>query len=205
MVVLIVGLVLGWGHRGDLAAWRDGLRGARAAETAPRHQGPQAGRPSPAALKRAQDKEDLISVPSGPRTVVLTADELASLVADGLEPEARRSLDSIAVTLEGDRFTLNARVRTAALGDALGPLTQLLNPYERLQLSGPAHVRSPGHVGWTPDSLMLRTFTVPPGGIAGLIRALTGARDGTIPIVVPATVGALRIRADGVTFVRRSR
>jgi hypothetical protein len=126
-------------------------------------------------------------------------------VADGLVPAARQALDSIGVTLGEDRFTLDARVRTSVFNaTALGPLAGMLNPYEPVTISGPAHVSGPGRIAWTPDAFALRAFPFPPSAIPSLIRALTHAKDGAIPIAVPATVGDLRIRADGLSFYRRA-
>jgi hypothetical protein len=59
-------------------------------------------------------------------------------------------------------------------------------------------------VAWRLDSIRLRAFPFPASLVPRLVNAVTGGRDGTVPIVVPATVGDVRIRSDGVTFYRRA-
>ena len=141
----------------------------------------------------------------GPAFVVLSADEMAALIAHGLDPVARAALDSVTVVLAPDRFTLEAQVRTARLGrDLLGPFTGVLGERERLRMGGPAAVAAPGRVAWRPDEFQVRAFPFPAALVPRLVNALTGGRDGTVPIAVPATVGDLRIQSDGVTFYRRT-
>jgi hypothetical protein len=59
-------------------------------------------------------------------------------------------------------------------------------------------------VGWTPDEIVLRAFPFPASVVPRLVNAIMGVRNGVVPIVVPPTVGDLRIREDGVTFYRRA-
>ncbi|HEY2823932.1 MAG TPA: hypothetical protein VGI83_00145 [Gemmatimonadales bacterium] len=203
-VVLAVCAVLGWTYRAEIdTAYHRLLPPPPPPAVAPAPQGSATGRPSPAALRTARQKEDAMAQANGPGVVVLSPDEVASLVQDGLVPQARQALDSITVTFGTDRFTLEARVKTATFGPALGSLAGMFNPYEPLKLSGPAQVARPGRIAWSPDELVIKSFPFPKATVPALVRQLTGAPDGAIPIFVPATVGDLKIRPDGVRFYRK--
>lgn len=163
------------------------------------------GIPSPTDLERARRQEAAMAAPDGPASVVLSADELAALVEDALEPAARRVLDSIRVVLYPDRFALEALLRTAGVDHGLlGPLGDVLDPWEPLRAAGPAAVSAPGRVAWRPDELVVRAFPFPRSVVPRVVSGLLGVRDGVVPIPVPSTVGEVRIRADGVTFIRRT-
>jgi len=164
---------------------------------------PRVGRPTNAAAHSARAKQEAMAERDGPPYVVLTADELASLIRDGLDPVARRALDSVEVTLQVDRFELRGQVRTALIEAMLGPFAGMLAAREPLVLGGPARVTGVGVVAWEPDSVLVRAFPLPRAAIPVLINRLTGGKDGSLRIGVPATVGDLRIRPSGVTFYRR--
>lgn len=162
------------------------------------------GRPSAAALTSARGKQDAMRRPNGPRSVTLSADEMASLVQDGMQPQARQALDSVSVSLDPGRLTLHGQLITAAWGPELfGPLAAMFEPRESITVSGPARAAAPGLMAWEPDSFRVRTFMLPQGAIPVLVRRLTGASDGAIPIAVPPTVAQIRIESGAVTFSRR--
>lgn len=141
----------------------------------------------------------------GPAFVVLTADEIASLVWDGLDPAARVALDSLHVTLDEDRFTLEAMLRTHVFGrDLLGPLEGILAEREPLRVAGPARYRAVGVVAWEPNAFAIRAFPFPQALVPRLVNRLTGRTDGYVQLAVPETVGDVRVRPGGVTFYRRT-
>jgi hypothetical protein len=189
--------------------YRAQLVGAVRSVTGSRGQPPDTtaatGIPSADALRIARRKERSLERADGPDSVTVSADEMAALIVDGLDPLAREALDSLVVTLAPGRFALDARILTTRLGrEALGPLAGVLDERERLRMSGPAEVAGRGRVAWRLDSIRLRAFPFPASLVPRLVNAVTGGRDGTVPIVVPATVGDVRIRSDGVTFYRRA-
>ncbi len=164
-----------------------------------------AGRPSQSALESALEKERAIERRDGPERVVLTADEMASLIEDRLATEARQALDSIAVTLDRDRFSLEAELQTELFGrDLLGPLRGMIDPREPIRVSGPADIRAPGVIGWEIDEFRVASFPFPGPAIPVLVDRLTGGEGGAMLFAVPAEVDDLRIRPDGVTFYRRT-
>ena len=163
------------------------------------------GRPSPAALRSAQDKEATIARSGGAGRIVLDADEMASLIEDRLDTRARMALDSIRVILEPGRVSLEAELLTDVFGrDLLGPLRGIIDPREPVRVSGPAEVVAPGIVAWKVDQFVVSSFSFPGPTIGPLADRLTGGSDGVILISVPATVGDIRVSPDGVTFFRRA-
>lgn len=165
--------------------------------------GANLGRPSAAALATARAKEDSMRRPRGPVSVTLSPHEMASLVDAGLDPQARRAIDSLGARLQPNRLTLHAYLVTSILGPELGPMAMLLDSMEPIWVSGPARVTAPGVIAWEPDSFKVRSYSLPPGSIPRLVNRLTGGTDGTIPIAVPPTVTRIRIDAGRVTFSRR--
>jgi len=162
------------------------------------------GKPSATSLASAREKEDAMRRPRGPASVTLNVDEMASLVEANLQPEARRALDSVGVRLEAGRLTLQGQLITAAWGaDVFGPLVAMFNAREPVFVSGPARATAPGVIAWEPDSFIVRNFTLPQSAIPMLVKRLTGASDGAIPIAVPPTVTRIKIESGTVTFSRR--
>src|SRR6185295_6922571 len=82
VVILGVCAVLGWVYRAQVDAVYHRMFPAPAAPVAaaPARQQSEPGRPSPEALRTARQKEDAISRQGGPGVVVLSPNEVASLV-----------------------------------------------------------------------------------------------------------------------------
>lgn len=202
VTLLILGAVLGYHYRAQLRGLVDSVWSDAAVVTDSLS---LAGLASEDALTRARRKEARMASRSGPATVRLTAAELAALIEDGLDPVARRSLDSIRVVLAHDRFTVEALLVTTGLErGVLGPLGDIVDAREPVRFAGPAVMTEPGRVAWVPDEIVLRAFPFPASVVPRVVNAILGVRDGAVPIAVPATVGDLRIREDGVTFYRRT-
>ena len=202
LTVLLLGAAGAWYFRADIAeAYRAVVERRDAGDTVQL----TIGRPSPTALESAMEKELAIGRRGGPERVVLDADEMASLIADRLAIEARQALDSITVTLERDRFSLEAELQTELFGrDLLGPLRGMIDPREPIRISGPARVRAPGVIGWEIDEFRVASFPFPGPAIPVLVDRLTGGEGGAMLFAVPAEVDDLRIQPDGVTFYRRA-
>jgi hypothetical protein len=200
--LLVIGGIAAWHYRAQIGGLVDSVRGEPAAWSADTTGA--VGYPSERALRSARRKEARMAAPDGPAEVTLTADELAALIADALDPMARRVLDSLRVVLAPDRFTLEGALLTTGLDRGLlGPLSGVLDPWEPVRMGGPAEVVGRGRVAWRPDELMLRAFPFPGALVPRLVNAIMGVQNGAVPIPVPATVGAVRIGADAVVFERR--
>ena len=202
VTLMILGAFAGYHYRAQLRGLVDSFRPGRAAVADSAGTG---GLASADALTRARRQESRMASRSGPATVVLTAGELAALIQDGLDPAARRVLDSVRVVLARDRVTIEAQLLTAGLDrSVLGPIGGIVDAREPVRFAGPAVVTAPGVVSWTPDEIVLRAFPFPESVVPRVVNAILRVRDGAVPIAVPSTVGDLRIREDGVTFYRRT-
>lgn len=162
------------------------------------------GRPGSAELARARDKVDSLQGWSAD-SVLLTADEMASLVAAGLPSEARKRLDSLTLALGEERVIVSARLSTRQIpADVLGPLAGALEPWEWVSAGGTVELAGPGQAEWRVDALTLRGFTLPEEASRELVaRALPGVRDGAVPLTLPRGVAGLRIRPTGVALYRK--
>ncbi len=202
LTVLVLGAVGAWYFRADIAeVYRSYVERDTGGESVQLTE----GYPSSAALQSALEKERAIARRDGPEQVVLTADEMASLIEDRLATEARQALDSITVTLERDRFSLEAKVQTDVFGrDLLGLLRGMIDPQEPIRVSGPAEIRAPGVIGWEIDEFRVASFPFPGPAIPVLVDRLTGGDGGAMLFAIPAEVDDMRIRPDGVTFFRRT-
>ncbi|MDH3496394.1 MAG: hypothetical protein OER21_06505 [Gemmatimonadota bacterium] len=203
LTVVAVGAVVGYQYRAPLGRQVTRFLGRMPGITADTARA--IGVPGPAALRSARAKEARLARADGPGSVVLTAEEMAAVIVDGLAPAVRLALDSLRVELTRDRFALLAAVRTDGLGrELLGPLSGVVAEREPLRMAGPAAVATDGIVAWRPDEVAIRAFPFPASLVSRMVDRLTGGTDGVIPIRVPTTVGEIRIAAEGVTFYRRT-
>jgi hypothetical protein len=199
LIALMILVVLGWVFQAPI---RDGIYrvvgGGELVEIA------GAGHPSPEWAASAREKQDAMARFMGPVTVTLNSAEIASLVLDGLDPRARPALDSISVILTPDRVAFEAQLMTDIWGrDVLGPFGGLLRPRETLRVAGPAMMDRPGVLAWIPDELSIRSIPIPPFFIATVVNSVTGGDDGRVLLATPATIRAMTIQTDRVTFSRR--
>lgn len=166
-------------------------------------QEPSVGVPSEAALLSALRKEQRIAQRGGVEHVQLTADEMASIIQDRLDPIARRALDSLRLTLAEERVTLDGQVLMEVFSrEVLGPLAGYVHGRQPLRVAGAVAVRDTGVVSWTPDEVSIMAFPFPRSAIPRLVDYLTGGTDGALLLPVPRTVGDVQVGPGGVTFYR---
>ena len=85
------------------------------------------GAPTPRALTSGRSKVAELARPGGPDSVVLTPNEMASLIGSGIDWTVRRGFDSLRVELLDGTFAVHARLETRVLPrDALGPFAGML-------------------------------------------------------------------------------
>ncbi len=202
-VFVLVGFVA-WEYRGHVGrAVRSTLQGEEQTGSA-LPQEPTVGTPSPRSLESAERKERDVGRRGGPASVRLTADEMASIIQDRLDPEAKRALDSLRVTLEEGRFTLDGQVLLEVFSqEMLGPWAQFLGGRQPLRVGGPVALRDTGILAWSADEFVIGPFPFPQSAIPSLVNHLTGGSDGALIIPVPETVGDVHVGPGGVTFYRR--
>jgi len=165
---------------------------------------PRSGRPDPRARARANDKIDSLNAWRAD-SVRLTASEAASLIEAAIPRDTRRHLDSLRVILDDGRLTVEGRLERAVLRTQdLGPLADLLDPWERVAVSGPLVAAGPGRVEWRVQAITLRGLTFPEAVSRRLVAGILRGSGGDVPVVLPAGVAQLRVRPDGVILYRET-
>src|SRR5204863_1521286 len=107
------------------------------------------GAPTPRALQSTQGKIETLKRPAGPDSVVLSPNEVASLVGSSMDWSVRKSFDSLRVELLEGSVAVYCRLDTRVIPrDALGPLAMMLNPMEPLRIAGPLSIARPGIARW---------------------------------------------------------
>lgn len=163
------------------------------------------GAPTPGAVRSAAAKLASLGAPDGPDSVVLTPNEMASLIGGGIDWTVRKGFDSLRVELLDSSVAVNARLDTRVLPrDALGPVEHVVSTYEPLRMAGPVTIARPGVARWTVQELSIRGFPFPGPAVARLAKLVAGADDGSVPIVVPPTIRRVVIHPTGVVCYRRA-
>ena len=163
------------------------------------------GAPTPGSGRAAAAKLAFLGVPGGPDSVVLTPNEMASLIGGGIDWTVRKGFDSLRVELLDSSFALDARLDTRVLPrDALGPAEHVLAAYEPLRMAGPVTIARPGVAHWSVKELSLHGFPFPAPAVARLAKLVAGAEDGSVPVLVPPMIGRIAIHPTGVVCYRRA-
>ena len=169
LLLFVAALALAWLYRdrlGDIgrAAWREATgRPAPAVDT---------GMPSPAALERAERKVESLARAD---SVILTAEETASLFQRGLEPYSRAFFDSMQVRLGAGTIGVTTIVRTDRLPSGLlGPFGGALREREPVSADGAVRVTGPGRGVWEVRRLQFRDLPLPRDAIPRLLGRATG-------------------------------
>ena len=188
LVVLGAAAVVGWQQRDRLDELLGGKRRAEARVV-------RTGRPSPEGLTRAVDKVDSLA---GWRadSVVLTPNEVASLVGEGLAGTKLGRMDSLEVELGDDNVAVRGEMKTDWIPrDLLGPLGGIVGARQQVELSGPLFFRRPGRGGWQVDRVKVGELRLPMGVVHRFIEAaIPGSRSAGIGVELPEGVGGLAVR-----------
>ena len=190
-------LLLGgaWLYRHELAGmwrfWRSG----------PHTEVPVTGRASARGLAAATDLVDSLN---GWRadSIVLTAEELASLLQAGLGGSAARYLDSVEVTLGTDHAIVTASLATDAIPrNALGPFRHLMRAHERVSVGGKLAVLGAEAGALQVDAVKLRGIPFPQSLVGRFMSSSLGAsEDGTVRFKLPRGIRDLKVRPSGVVL-----
>ncbi|MGH7645252.1 MAG: hypothetical protein ACREMR_06670 [Gemmatimonadales bacterium] len=206
LLVALAGISLAWWYRAPIV------------RTAARWVGPGApdlppvadvavGAPTPRALASGQAKLRELARDGGPDSVVLDANEAASLVGGGIDWSVRKTFDSLRVELLDGALALHARLDTRQLPrEVVGPLGGVLEPREALRLSGPIVIERPGIARWSIRELSLRGVAFPAPVVRQLARRAAGADGaGAVPIQVDRAIAEVSVHPVGVVLYRRRR
>ena len=205
--LLIVGVAAAYWYRQPIGRAFNRIVGRR--DTALPKISPDSGTgaPTPSALASAQRKLASLAQSRGPDSVVLTPNEMASLVGNGIDWSVRKTFDSLRIELAEGSIAVNARLDTRLIPqDALGPLRGLLAEREPIRIAGPLRIARPGVARWAVQSIALRGFPFPAPAVRALARQTAGAdTSGAVLLQVDPAVADLAIHPAGVVLYRKRR
>lgn len=194
--LLILLLAAGWLYRTELLRWGRGILDPLSAAR-------RVGHPSAVGFASATSKVDSL-IRSNPDSILLTADEMASLVARGAAFVSQAPLDSISIEL-GDR---TIRMRTMVNSDKLPARVLNLLPitpqgYQEVIAEGTLTPAREGVAEWRLERVRVRGLPVPSDLVARVIGRVTGiASDGRLEIAMPRGITGFRVRPEGVAIYR---
>jgi hypothetical protein len=149
-----------------------------------------------AALRRLDSLER-----AGRDSVVLTAADVASLVALLTSGALAGAVDSIEAELGPDDLELRARVDTRRLPVSLGPAAGMLREHEYVEAGGPVLFRKNGLAEWRVERARVRSLPVPGDLLDALFRRLGGGgTGGVVAVTLPRAATGLRITPAGMTL-----
>lgn len=207
LAAVVGALALAWWFREPIL--RTGARWFGGSQALPPVGDTAVGAPTPAAT--ASGKAKLASLGTagggGPDSVVLTPNEMASLIGSGIDWTVRKTYDSLRVELREGELVLHARLDTRALPPgALGPLAGMVGPREPLQLGGTLTIERPGAARFMIREISLRGIAFPGPAVRSIARQMAGASpDGAIPLKVDPAVSDIAIHPTGVVLYRSRR
>lgn len=157
------------------------------------------GRPDAARLRAVRRRIDSLGV-RGRDSVVLQAEEIASVIALLGEQAVPGAVDSLTVRLGRDDIEVSGVLDLRRVPGG-GPDLPGLRDRERFTAAGPLLLRRAGRAEWQVERARVRGLPVPLRALDGLFRRISGT-PGTrsVPFPVPATVTGLRVTGAGVTL-----
>lgn len=192
LALLIVGGYLAWTNRTELLrrihSWTAGAGADSLALGDPSQ--------APAALRKLErlGRRD---------SVVLSAAELAAILAGESESLLPGALDSIRVAFARNYVEIRARVDTRKVPLSFGPLSGILREHEPVKAGGDLVFRRAGLGEWLVERASVRGIPLPREMLGRLLRPLWGAEQNTVPVPLPAAVGGLRVSAKGLVMYGR--
>lgn len=164
------------------------------------------GAPTPTALASAEAKLQALGQRGGPDSVLLNANEVASLIGRGIDWSVRKAFDSLRVELMDGTLAVDTRLDTRVIpASELGPLQGMLAPREPLRMVGTLTVGRPGVARWTVTELSLRGFPFPAPAVRAMTRRMAGAdTSGAVPVQLSPGVARIVVNPVGVILYRRA-
>ena len=163
------------------------------------------GAPTPSATASGQQKVTTLRRSSGPDSIVLTPNEMASLIGAGIDYRVRKTYDSLRVELQEDKLILHARLDTRALPPGtLGPFAGMFGDHEPLRMAGTVTIARPGTALYDIKEISLRGISVPGPFIDQITKQMAGASpDGGVPVKVDPSVTDVKVHTTGVVLYKR--
>jgi hypothetical protein len=200
-LVLIIAAALGlWLYRDRTIDVVKGVLGAGTTIEA-------SGRADATALKPAERK--LAGLRAGRAdSVVLTADEAATLLLARLDPRLRSQLDSVELRLGDDKIRLRALLKTSRIPQGVfGRLGAVVREVEPVELAGPLEVDGvTGRALWRVREAEVRGIPLPSPLVTTLLRnAMDDSTVTGLPLTLPPGVRAVRVSPAGLVLYARPR
>ena len=191
--LLGVGLVLGWSYRDDLRrrihAWT--------VEPSPEV---TEGRADPSLVSGARRRIAGLGT-AGRDSVVLTAAELARLIAGEVAARLPQAMHSVQVRLARDEVEVRALLDLRVVKPPLALATRVLGDREWLDAQGRLIFRRAGVAEWEVERVRVHGLPIPRQLVEGMLRQLTGAGSpGGAAIALSPVVGGLRVAANGLVL-----
>jgi hypothetical protein len=204
-VVVIGGLVLAWWFRepimSTVARWFGRSQALPpVADTA-------VGAPTPSATASGKAKVGNLGTASAPDSVILTPNEMASLIGSGIDWSVRKMYDSLRVELQEGKIILHARLDTRALPPGtLGPFAGMFGAHEPLRMGGTVSIERPGLARFAINEISLRGIEIPGPMVHSISKQMAGASgDGAIPLKVDPTIQDVAVHPTGVVLYKKRR
>jgi hypothetical protein len=163
------------------------------------------GAPTPKATASGQAKVGNLRISAGPDSVVLTPNEMASLIGAGIDWNVRKMYDSLRVELQEGKLMLHARLDTRALPPGtLGPFASMFGAHEPLRMGGTVSIARPGTALYDITEVSLRGFEIPGPFVKQITRQMAGASsNGGVPVKVDPAVTDVKVHTTGVVLYKR--
>ena len=163
------------------------------------------GAPTPSATASGEKKVTTLRRPTGPDSIVLTPNEMASLIGAGIDWRVRKTYDSLRVELQEDKLILHARLDTRALPPGtLGPFAGMFGDHEPLRMAGSVSVARPGTALYDIQEISLRGIAIPGPFITQITKQMAGASpDGAVPVKIDPAVTDVKVHTTGVVLYKR--
>jgi len=163
------------------------------------------GAPTPRATASGKEKVGRLEANAGPDSVILTPNEVASLIGSGIDWSVRKMYDSLRVELQEGTLVLHARLDTRALPPGtLGPFAGMFGPREPLRMAGTLAVERAGVARYKINQISLRGIEIPGPIVQSIARQMAGASsDGAIPLKLEPSISDVAVHPTGVVLYRR--
>lgn len=165
------------------------------------------GAPTPRATASGKAKVGNLRTTAGPDSVVLTPNEMASLIGAGMDWNVRKMYDSLRVELQEGKLILHARLDTRELPPGtLGPFAGMFGEHEPLRMAGTVSIGKPGTALYDITEITLRGVEIPSPLVKQLTRQMAGASpNGAVPVKIDPAVTGVKVHTTGVVLYKRRR
>ena len=196
LALLLLGGFVAWSYRDEI---RRRVHAWTAEPNAPESPGLGRADRAPAVLRRLE------ALGAG-RTdsLVLSAADVASLIAGAVAGRERGALDSAEVRLATDDLEVRGRVDTRKLPLSFGPLSGVVREHERVEIGGTLVFRHSGLAEWQVARARVRGIPLPREVVGRLLRQFGATGENVLPVPLPTSIDGLRVSPAGLVLYGRT-